>query len=82
MSALTATRCRGLVLTRLGQGFPPSWRDAALGVMIISEFERLGKATFAGLSVEVIINTIASPKIPLACRAWPVYRWSHDAYTV
>eukprot|EP00959_Pyramimonas_sp_CCMP1952_P023570 495563-Pyramimonas_sp.AAC.1 len=42
--------------------------------MIIWEFERLGKTAFAGLCVEVVLNTLASREIPLACRAWPVYR--------
>eukprot|EP00959_Pyramimonas_sp_CCMP1952_P450851 9439479-Pyramimonas_sp.AAC.1 len=42
--------------------------------MIIWEFERLGKTAFAGLRVEVVLNTPASGQIPLTCRAWPVYR--------
>eukprot|EP00959_Pyramimonas_sp_CCMP1952_P412449 8643224-Pyramimonas_sp.AAC.1 len=40
--------------------------------MIIWEFERLGKAAFAGLGVEVVLNTLASREVPLARRAWPV----------
>eukprot|EP00959_Pyramimonas_sp_CCMP1952_P032427 680745-Pyramimonas_sp.AAC.1 len=46
----------------------------ALGIMIIWEFERLSKTTFAAFSVEVVLNTLAYRKVPLACRTWPVYR--------
>eukprot|EP00959_Pyramimonas_sp_CCMP1952_P433625 9080455-Pyramimonas_sp.AAC.1 len=42
--------------------------------MIIWEFERLGKLAFAGLSVEVVLNALASREVPLACKAWPGYR--------